>query len=282
MLTLLLGICLASCRSIPTTPPVQKPPIQKPPIVAGTAQIAFFDVGQGDCIALHADGKTVLIDTGPSDDAGARVVVPRVRALGWEPVSLVLISHPDRDHVAGLDQVLKRWPEAQVAISKVFQNAKEFKGLKSVKWLNPAGVFRLGGWTIDVACPPLKPKAKDNDGSMCLRFTDGKAAAVFTGDAPISTEDWLMANTDWKHADVFKAGHHGSRTSTGTEILERLGPDWVVFSCGRGNSYGHPTPQALKRSRDAGAKTWQTDTQGEVVFTSQNGKFVIQPGTPIP
>ncbi|CAN5550023.1 ComEC/Rec2 family competence protein [soil metagenome] len=282
---LVLGLALvflASCRSTPTPPPIQAPPVQKPPVQSGTAQIDFLDVGQGDCIALHANGQTVLVDAAPSKDAGERIVVPRLRALGWEPVSLILLSHPDRDHIAGLPAILKRWPEAQIGISKVFQQAKEFQNLPNVKWLGPAGIFHLGAWQIDVACPPLPPGGKDNDGSMCLRFTDGSAAAVLTGDAPIKTEDWLMGNTDWSHADVFKAGHHGSRTSTGEAILAKLRPDWVIFSCGKGNPYGHPTPQAIDRAKAAGAQVWRTDTQGEAVFVSQNSKFMLQPGAARP
>ncbi|RYG48904.1 MBL fold metallo-hydrolase [bacterium] len=240
------------------------------------AKIAFFDVGQGDCIALHADGRTILIDGGPSADAGRRIVVPRLRELGWEPVSLVLVSHPDRDHTAGLGEILKRWPEAEIAASKTFAGAKDFDGFK-VKWLGPQGEFTFGSWTLEVVNPPLKPGAKDNDGSMCIRFTDGRASAVFTGDAPTKTEDWLMKGHLWK-ADVLKAGHHGSRSSTGAKFLADVQPAWVVFSCGKGNSYGHPTPQALKRVKEAGARSWRTDTMGEAIFTSRNGKFELDTG----
>ncbi|RYG35643.1 MBL fold metallo-hydrolase [bacterium] len=253
-------------------PPVTPPPVVRPPVEE--AKIAFLDVGQGDCIALRAGGRTVLIDSGPSADAGRRIVVPRLRELGWEPVSLVLISHPDRDHTAGLGEVMKRWPEAEIAASKQFAGAKDFDGFK-VKWLATEGRFRLGSWTLDVVNPPLKEGAKDNDASMCLRFTDGKASAIFTGDAPIKTEDWLLAGHPWR-ADILKAGHHGSRTSTGVDLLAATKPAWVVFSCGKGNPYGHPTPQALKRSKEAGAQVWRTDTQGEADFVSRGGRFVLE------
>lgn len=98
--------------------------------------------------------------------------------------------------------------------------------------------------------------------------------ALITGDAAFEAEEAMIADGAVPQADVLAAGHHGSRTSTGDALLERVRPKHVVFSVGRNNSYGHPSPEVFARVDKLGARIWRTDRQGSIEFLPSAGGWV--------
>lgn len=246
-------------------------------------ELRFLAVGQGDCAVFRHGGTTILIDAGPAGfrhDAGKRIIVPRLRELGVQSVDLILVSHPDADHTGGLGAVLRVYPRARLVVSEAFrqhpdllQDLKEW-GLKpeSVLWIGSRRSFQVGDFRFDLANPRLLPGAPDNDASMFTRISSGNAVAVLTGDAPSSAESTMAAGGDWR-ADVLKAGHHGSGTSTSSAWLEEVRPTYTVVSCGRDNRYGHPNPEVVERLKAAGSRVWRTDRQGEIAFQIRDGHF---------
>src|ERR1044072_8379648 len=127
-------------------------------------RLTFLSVGQGDCAVLQTEGRAILIDAGPKtaySDAGKRLVVPGLRRLGVDNIDLVLISHPDADHIGGLASILRNVKVAQVAVPSGFRQdpkmIEELKGAgcdpKPVLCLNPRQSARFAGFKIDIACP---------------------------------------------------------------------------------------------------------------------------------
>lgn len=238
-------------------------------------RLTFLSVGQGDCAVFQTAGRTILIDAGPNVrgfDAGRRIVVPDLRRMGIERIDLILISHPDADHIGGLGAIIRAFPVGAVGVSRSYQRfAPMVERLRearadNVLWLGPDQAARVGDFQVEIACPAWFEGEPDNDGSEFVRISSPRASAVFTGDADSATEDLMLEGHDWS-AQVLKLGHHGSRSASGPEWLREVHPRWAVVSCGRHNVYGHPHPSVLARVKGLGISVARTDTDGDVTFT---------------
>lgn len=247
-------------------------------------ELWFLDVGQGDCAVFRHAGVTVLIDVGPAApdrDTAAQGIVKDLRRMGVTAIDLVLLSHPDSDHVGGLRGIAKQIPVRKVGVMSHFASNADLAFWLSeariedsrVAWLSPGSRIGLGSFHIQVDSVRFAQGDPDNFGSMFLRLEDGTAAADFSGDADAVAESVLLGRRSWR-AQVLKAGHHGSRTSTSEAWLQAVVPNTVVFSCGRNNSYGHPSKEALARAAAAGATIARTDQEGDIRFELRNGAFV--------
>lgn len=240
------------------------------------ARLIFLQVGQGDCAVFSTAGTTMLIDAGPMDgsfDAGERIVIPALRRHGVDSVDLILVTHPDRDHIGGLGALHRAFPAASIVASAEFRawpsmiESMKAAGVElgTVVWLPPDSTAKIGRFEVRMVCPSMDGRENDNDGSVCVRISDGRASAVLTGDAPSEVEDELIPRGDWK-AQILKAGHHGSRGSTSTAWLRAVSPSWVIFSCGRDNRFGHPHLETIWRVTELGAKPLRTDRDGDLEF----------------
>lgn len=119
-----------------------------------------------------------------------------------------------------------------------------------------------------------------NDYSPIVWLRYGEFDFVFSGDANKLVEkqylEYVSDNgiSGPKNIELYKAAHHGSDTSSCAEFLNYLNPDYTVFSCGKGNSYGHPHQSAMDNVTSVGSLIYRTDMQGNVSFTvSASGKI---------
>lgn len=246
-------------------------------------ELWFLSVGQGDCAVLRYDGLTLLIDAGPAKedaDTASRQIMSDLRRMGVNRIDLVLLSHPDSDHIGGL-----RGLSGSISIRRAAAMA-HFKGHPDLaRWLSSAGIsdkdvlwlergttLRFGGGSARVDSVKYAPGDPDNHGSMFVRVVADGARAVFSGDADSVAEMSVIRDVDWS-AEVLKAGHHGSKSSTCGAWIEAIRPGVAILSCGKNNSYGHPAPETLERLRQAGIRTLRTDLEGDIGFVVRGGKF---------
>lgn len=132
--------------------------------------------------------------------------------------------------------------------------------------------YTLGSANITIL-GPVKEYDNPNDSSIVIMIKNGDNKFLFTGDAEeIAEKDILKDNPDIS-ANVYKVGHHGSKTSTCDEFFKAVDPQYAVISCAEGNSYGHPHAQTLNTLRMNGVKTYRTDESGTIVATS-DGKSI--------
>jgi competence protein ComEC len=239
-------------------------------------RLTFLSVGQGDCAVFQTSGHTVLIDVGPASklsDGGKKIVVPDLRRMGIDSIDLILLSHPDMDHIGGLGAVLKSLHVGKIGLPMTFRDYQPLlQHLREagcngteVVWLGPSQKVQVGDFTIEVDCPPWREGEPDNDGSEFVKLSGDKASAVFTGDADATTEAKMTLGHNWS-AQVLKLGHHGSRTASSEAWLETVHPQWAIVSCGRNNTYGHPHPSVLNRVQQRGIKVARTDREGDIEF----------------
>jgi competence protein ComEC len=237
--------------------------------------VHFINVGQGDSIYIKApNGEDILIDGGNKDGSD---VVAYLKKQKVKDIEFMIATHPDADHIGGLDEVLKAFPVKNVYAPKVSHTSQAYKEfLTAVK--NKKLTIKTA--KADVTLPvkginakfvgPVKTYSNSdlNDWSAVLKITYGKKSFLFTGDAEARAEaDMVKAKKDLR-ADVLKVGHHGAKTSTSTTFLKAVKPTYAVISVGKNNSYGHPTSEVLNRLKSYKVNIFRTDKQGTIIATT--------------
>jgi len=247
--------------------------------------VSFLNVGQGDAIlVVSPTGEQILIDGGP-DRSVLRELPRRIGPLD-RSLDLVIATHPDKDHIAGLADVFDRYDidaflDPNVANDTSYAQALTYaasteEGIEMVVARRGMRVHIGGGAYLDVLFPDRDVASIEaNTGSIVTRLVYRETSFMLTGDAPSAIEEWLVELDGSSLAsDVLKAGHHGSRTSTSEEWMAAVAPRFVVISAGEGNSYGHPHAEVVGRIQESGAQLLST-MDGGVRFQS-DGRTVIQ------
>lgn len=259
----------------------------------GLLHVNILDVGQGDAILIQTPkGKTILIDGGPDNTV--------IRELGEvlpfykRTIDLIILTHPDRDHLVGLLEVVKRYKVKGALVTGVSKRDPMYESFLSflnsknvhVKFANAENDIEFEeDIFLDILFPDntllASPPIDINETSIIFRLDYLETNALFTGDAEESTEEYMVKKYEKLdelsvlRADLLKTGHHGSKTSSTKEFLEAVMPKLAAISVGRDNKFGHPVPEVLKRLERAGAKISRTDIQGRLEFVSDGNEWEI-------
>lgn len=240
--------------------------------------VHYLDVGQGDCILVECDGEYMLIDAG--DNSQGTKIQNYLNKQGVKTLEYVVGTHPDADHIGGLDVILYKFDCGTVMMPDVSKDTAVYrdvvdtmrqKGYKNTV-PDPGDSFTLGGAVCTVLAPSVNYEDANNN-SIVLRVEHGENTFLFMGDAEEEEEaDILRSGVD-VGADVLKVGHHGSRSSSSKKFLKAVSPDYAVISCGEDNSYGHPHAETLNNLRAMGVKVFRSDEQGTIVAVSDGSKI---------
>jgi competence protein ComEC len=253
---------------------------------SGTFEVLAPDIGQGNALIVRTAGHALVYDAGPrfssESDAGHRVLVPLLRALGTR-VDRVVLSHRDSDHTGGASAVLAMQPQADLISS--LEPGHELLGQR-------AGQRCVAGmrWRWDaVDFEVLHPQADDyaaaprpNTLSCTLRISAGAQAALLAGDIEQAQEARLVASGDRLDATLLLVPHHGSKTSSSAALLDAVQPSIALVQAGYRNRFGHPAAPVLARyaergirvvdSPHCGAMRWRSDQPGQVECQRQTSQ----------
>ena len=254
-------------------------------------EVIFFDVGQGDTIFIETPQKQqILIDGGPSSTILGK--------LGnempfWDrSIDLLILTHPERDHLIGLIEVLKRYKidyilwtgvkketaEYQEWLKLISQEKADLKIAKSnqkIKW----SISNLDQY-IEIFYPFENLEGKvfkdSNNTSIVAKLVFKENSFLFSGDAYKSVERKILNKGVNIDSDVLKIGHHGSKTSSSEEFIARVSPEIAVISAGKENPYGHPHQEVLETLTKYGIKILTTAKNGDLKIISDGKNLTIK------
>lgn len=249
---------------------------------ASDMYVHFIDVGQADSILVQSNGENLLIDGGNVKDSS--LVVSYLKDCGVETIDYLICTHAHEDHGGGLSGPLRVYNVENVLAPKTGSDAKFYQDFlsgvydKGLEIQNPdvGYSFTIGDATATVLGPVSESTDELNDTSIVIKLVNGNDSFLFTGDAESDEEHDIVSR--WQgnlDVDVLKVGHHGAKNSSSYSFLREVMPEYAVISVGKGNSYGHPTEEALSRLRDVGAQVYRTDLQGHIVAKSDGDNITF-------
>lgn len=241
----------------------------------GTLEVHYIDVGQGDATLIKCGSHAMLIDGG-NNNKGTTVQL-YLKKQGVESLDYVIGTHPDADHIGGLDVIVYKYNCDTVIMPDYEKDTKTYQELvdvihdKNMKITYPVvgEQYALGEAKFTIIAPNSNSYGGNaNDYSVAILLEYGKNRFLFTGDAEETSEAEMLTNGIDISADVYKVAHHGSRSASTQEFLNAVHPKYAVISCGEGNSYGHPHAEVLNRLRSMGVEVFRTDEQGSIIASS--------------
>ncbi|MBM3260819.1 MBL fold metallo-hydrolase [Candidatus Kaiserbacteria bacterium] len=264
---------------------------------AGVLTVSFLDVGQGDAVFITSpSGNTVLIDGGQT----SRVLRELGTVIPWydRSIDVIIPTHADADHIGGLIDVLDRYQvshiirpstEGTTALWRTFTEKIKVATTQGthVTIAQRGQIINLGGSTgspqaphayLEVLMPDRPaPDLDTNTGCIVTRLVYGDTAFLLPCDAPQAIEKYLVMldGTDLR-SDVLKAGHHGSKTSSGPLFLGYVNPHFGVYSRGCDNTYGMPHKETIATFEAFDIPTLDTCEQGTITFESDGQKVTVK------
>jgi competence protein ComEC len=263
----------------------------------GRLSVTFLDVGQGDAMLIaFPRGSLIMLDAGgrpafnhrnrDGDDDESFVedrigiaeaaVMPYLWRRGIKRLDWVIASHGDADHVEGFIDIARSF-DIGVAMKGP---TSSFPAVKlPLRIIKRGDAFDIDGARLQILAPFVaadRSLSSDNDESVVLKITFGSRSFLLTGDIEKGAEASLVASGSDLRADVLKVSHHGSKTSSTREFLEKVKPRHAVISAADPSPFGHPHPSVVKRLREAGARIWSTGSCGAITISTDGRGLRIE------
>ncbi len=246
--------------------------------------VSYLDVGQGDATLIRKGSFCMLIDAGKN--TMGTTVVECLKKQGVSQLDILVGTHPDSDHIGGLDDVIENISVDTVYLPQADKETKTFRDVEEA--LQQAGKeammpeigkeYLYDGNVMIRFLGPQRDYAGANDNSLVVQLAYGKNRFLFMGDAEEQAEKDILKKGFDLECDVLKVGHHGSYTATSEDFLKESDPAYAVISCGRDNSYGHPHAEVLARLEDEDVQIYRTDTMGTVQAVSDGSQVHLSTG----
>lgn len=266
-------------------------------------RLSALSVGQGDGLVIELPNSDVLVvDAGPrsddGQDAGLSVVAPTLRKRGISHINWLLITHAHPDHSGGVEALLREFSVAELwlaplpdippnasehhhkereAAETALTRLRQIAAQKNTRVVSPHSL-RSGAVDLHVMPPPQPTLLGLNDGSVVTRLRYGPRTLLLTGDIESAREQQLVFSNESLRADVLKAPHHCSRTSSTEPFVQAVAPHLVICSVGRHNRFGFPHEEVVARYQALGSQILRTDQLGSItVEIVPSGRLRVLP-----
>lgn len=244
-------------------------------------EVHFLDVGQGDsALVIFPNGKKMLVDGGPRTSGMS--VVNYLRQHNIHELDLVVSTHPDEDHLGGLLDVLNQIHVKQVLDSGKAHTTETYREYVQVlRAYNVPIVVAKEGQTIHLdkwvnieVLNSNNGEEDNNEASVVMKLTMGKIDYLLAADAEVGAEFDMVRDYDLE-AEILKAGHHGSFTSSTQPLLKEVNPDVTILSYGDDNLYGHPHKDVVERLKGLGTTMYSTAQSGAIIVKTNGWSYDI-------
>ncbi len=249
--------------------------------------VNFLDVGQGDAILIQAPKGEVLIDGGP----GRQVLeqIGEIMPFFDHKIELLILTHPDADHINGLVEVLNNYEVLEVMETGVANNNQgyqewqkliEDKKIKDTLAKKGDKIDLGEGIELNIVWPEVDLKEQKNENTnntSIVNFLNwGDIDVALTGDAETSVLDKIAEENPGADLEILKQPHHGSKNGISQKFLETFKPEISVISVAAKNRYGHPDQDTLDILGKLGIKIYRTDEQGTIKAIINNDSYRIE------
>jgi len=251
-------------------------------------EVSVLDVGQGDAIFIETpENFQILIDGGPDKS----ILNELGEEMGfWDrDIDAVVLTHPHADHVSGLVEVLRRYEIGKIYMVGVVHTSSDYiEFLNIIKEKNIDTHIVESEFTLELDSGiyfeyiyPMQSFASLkvdnlNNTSIVNRLVYNDTSILLMGDLEKEGEEELLASGADLSAQILKAGHHGSATSSHEEFLEAVDPEYAIISCGTDNQFGHPSMRTVNRMERLGIEVLRTDELGTISLVSDGLTWIIQ------
>lgn len=256
--------------------------------------INFIDVSQGDACLIRQKTKVILIDGGGTNNqnnnynVGKNILMPYLLARKIKTIDYMIFSHFDNDHCQGLIYVLENLKVKNVLIGEQYEEYQNYQKLKEVATRKAIKIYTLKKGdslklTKNLKMEVLWPKKEEmisensiNNNSLVLKITFGNFSILFTGDIEKIAEEKILKEYEGKQkllqSTILKVAHHGSKTSSIKDFLQKVNPKCALIGVGKDNKFGHPSNITLETLKELNTKIYRTDQCGEISIkvTKQN------------
>lgn len=266
----------------------------------GKLELTAIDVGQGDALFVcFPGGSTMLMDAGGTipipgspvrrQDIGETIVSPYLWSRGISKIDYVVLSHDHFDHMGGLEaifanfQVGEFWMGPDAASRKMeWLRRRALQAGAKIVWPLRSGEEqssrRIDGVEVAVLSPPpnWEPAKVSNNDSIVLRLTYGKRNFLLAGDIESPMERVLAESDALIKSDVLKVPHHGSRTSSTSDFIDKVSPAISLVSVGAYGRFGHPSAEVLKRLAAGNRLLYTTPGSGAITVTTDGNRMAVE------
>jgi competence protein ComEC len=240
-------------------------------------RVSFLEIGQGDATLIDYQGEyQILVDGGPN---GRRLLTQlgEVMPAGDKQIEMVILTHPDKDHLGGLTQLIDSYQvelflnNGQSADTAIYSQLQEELKQHAISQevVGEGSVLTIGREVrIEFFAPDHSLEEEDdrNENSLVFRLDYGQKSFLFTGDAEREAEEDLVSDQEDIDVDFLKIAHHGSKGATSEIFLSKVTPEIAVISAGKENRYGHPHQEVLSFLEEEGVEIFRTDQRGRITF----------------
>lgn len=247
-------------------------------------------LGNGDSILFMQGNKVMLIDCGTKSKGND--VVEYLKGQGIKKIDILIGTHPHDDHMGGMSEVIKSFEIGTLYTPDTSQNNittswyLDFLNTveeKNVNWIYPkvGDILELGEATVQILAPNSNKYEDLNNYSIVTKITYGNVNILSMGDAEKLSEDEILKNGLNVGAQIIKAGHHGSNTSSSENFINAVNPEYTLISAKKGNTYNHPIKSVMELFERKNIKVYRTDEAGTIVMTTNgtNINFDKEPGS---
>ena len=253
------------------------------PYIDSIKYIKILDVGQGDCILINEQNKTILIDTGGNKDIEtnitSNIIIPTLKYHGIKKINYLILTHGDYDHMGEAINLVENFKVEKVIfncgpyndLEKELIKVLDKKKIKYYSCIKELNIDKNKLYFLQT-----KEYDNENDNSNVIYTEIDGYKFMFMGDAGVDKEKDILEKYNISNIDVLKVGHHGSKTSSSESFINKINPEYSIISVGKNNRYGHPNKEVLSVLENT--KIYRTDIGESIMFKIKNNKIKVETG----